>query len=107
MVREPAPGKTSFLRRADGTLTGHWAEMQEIAQDAWTSQVYCKPGRPQVAVDDVVEKYKGYLEARRVPHTLLPLTGADLKAALGGWPAAKAGRADGWTPRDFKDIPLC
>ena len=106
MVREPAPGRTPFLKREDGTLTGNWAEMQELAQAAWTSQVYCKPGRPKVDVPAVIEKYRGHLEARRVPLTLLPLTAADLKAALGGWPAAKAGGADGWTQRDFKDVPL-
>ena len=54
----------------------------------------------------VVQKYRGYLGARRVPQTLLPLTGADLKAALGGWPAAKGGGADGWTPRELKDIAI-
>ena len=106
-VRETAPGRTVFLKRDDGTLTGNWAEMQELAQDAWTSQVYCKPGRPRVDVPSVVQKYRGHLEARRVPLTLLPLTAEDLKATLGGWPADKAGGADGWTPRDFKDIPLC
>ena len=47
-VRETAPGRTVFLKRDDGTLTGNWAEMQALAQDAWTSQVYCKPGRRSV-----------------------------------------------------------
>ena len=86
-VRETAPGRTVFLKRSDGTLTGNWAEMQELAQGAWTSQVYCKLGRPTVDVPAVVEKYRGHLEARRVPLTLLPLTAEDLKATLGGWPA--------------------
>ena len=36
-VRETAPGRTVFLKRSDGTLTGNWAEMQELAQDAWPS----------------------------------------------------------------------
>merc|ERR1712093_935695 len=81
--------------------------MQELAQGAWTSQVYCKEGRPKVDVGSVVEKYRDLLEARRVPLSLLPLTGADLRATLGGWPAAKAGGADGWTPKEFKDVPLC
>ena len=81
--------------------------MQELAQGAWTSQVYCKEGRPKVDVGSVVEKYRDLLEARRVPLSLLPLTGADLRTTLGGWPAAKAGGADGWTPKEFKDIPLC
>ena len=40
LVREPVPGRTAFLKREDGTLTGNWAEMQELAQGAWTSQVY-------------------------------------------------------------------
>ena len=46
LVREPTPGRTAFLWREDDTLTGNWAEMQELAQGAWTSQVYCKAGRP-------------------------------------------------------------
>ena len=91
LVREPTPGRTAFLRREDGTLTGNWAEMQELAQGAWTSQVYCKPGRPKVDVGGVVEEYRDLLEARRVPLSFLPRTGADLRAALGGSPAAKAG----------------
>ena len=51
--------------------------MQELAQEAWTSQVYCKPGRPAVDVPTVVEKYRGHLKGRRVPLTLLPLTAED------------------------------
>ena len=54
-----------------------------------------------------MEKYRNLLEARKVPLSLLPLTGSDLRATLGGWPVAKAGGADGWTPREFKDIPFC
>ena len=56
---------------------------------------------------EIPEKYRSLLEARRVPLSLLPLTGADLRATLGGWPVAKAGGADGRSPREFKDIPLC
>ena len=54
--------------------------MQELAQHAWTSQVYCKEGRPKVDVGSTVEKYRGLLEARRMPLALLPLTGTDLRA---------------------------
>ena len=49
-VRKPAPGRTFFLRRSDGALTGNWAEMQELAQEAWTPEVFCKEGRPKVHV---------------------------------------------------------
>ena len=34
MVREAPLGRTAFLKRADGTLTGNWQEMQEIAQQS-------------------------------------------------------------------------
>ena len=49
----------------------------------------------------------GLLKVSRRMERKTRLTLSDLKAELGGWPAAKAGGADGWTPRDFKDIPPC
>ena len=76
--------------------------MQELAQATWTEEVYCKAGHPKVQVPETVQKYRGYLEKRRVDQTLLPLTAEDLSATLGTWPAAKAGGADGWTLRDSK-----
>ena len=56
-VRDSPHTRTAFLRREDGSLTADPAEVQQIAQQAWMSKIYCTPGRRRVDEDEVVWKY--------------------------------------------------
>lgn len=95
----------AMVRRPDGTLTAKIEEMDRILRGTWedTFRKHRAGGRPAPSEGLFFARY-GHL-VRSSPMEANPIEVEQIAAALARMSAESSGGVDGWTPRDFKQLP--